>query len=131
MMFPCVRTASIGLALLAITFTGCDSKKMVKVHGKLLKNSQPMVVSEDTYVTISFVLEAPQEGAANSHSATFDQKTGTYSVELPAGKYRTMVVIALPSKKDGELNAPNKPVKSEQVHDLSKDQELDIEAPGK
>ena len=40
-----------------------------------------------------------------------------------------MFVIALPAKKEGKLNAPSPPVKSEKVYELTKDQELDIEVP--
>ena len=92
-----------------------------------------MIVSEDTYVTISFVLEPEpgQENNATSHSAKFEQSSGKYSVQLPAAKYRTMVVIALPSKKSSKLNSPSKPVKSEKIHELTSDQELDIEISSK
>ena len=124
------RSICVGVALLCFVCTGCGPK-VVKVNGKLLKNGEPMVVSEDTYVTLSFIPEtvAPNSETAKSHSAKFDQKTGTYSVELPPGKYRTMFVIALPAKKEGKLNAPSPPVKSEKVYELTKDQELDIEIP--
>ncbi|MSR53271.1 MAG: hypothetical protein EXS09_08260 [Gemmataceae bacterium] len=128
-MITCIRNASIGFALLAVLLSGCNSKKIIKVHGKLLKDGQAMVVSEDTYVTLSFVAEVTTGSAATSHSAKFDQKTGTYTADLPAGKYRTMVAIALPSKKPGVLNAPTKPSKSETIHELTKDQELDIQVP--
>ena len=68
-MTSCIRQASLGLAFLAVLFTGCNSKKVLKVHGKLLKNGQAMVVSEDTYVTLSFVVPA-----------------GTTSVDLEVGR---------------------------------------------
>jgi hypothetical protein len=119
--------------VLTIGCAGCDGKSPIVVTGKLLKNGQPMVVSEDTYVTLSFVLETsggnPNE--ARSHSAKFDQKTGTYRVELPPGNYRTMLAIALPGSKNGKLNMPGPPLKSEKVYELNKAQELDIEVPGK
>lgn len=130
-MISRVRGLTLGLAVAALACTGCGDK-VVKVTGKLLKNGQPMVVSEDTYVTLSFVPEGKEaaEGKASSHSAKFDPKTGTYTVALPPGKYRTMLVVALPPKKDGKLNAPRPPVKSDKVYDLTKDQPLDIEVPG-
>jgi len=123
------RCAGLGLALVALT--GCGDK-MVKVNGKLIKGGQPMVVSEDTYVTISFVPEAgsTDEAKARAYSAKFDQKTGSYTVELPAGKYRSLLVIALPTKVSGKLNMPAPPLKSD-VYDLTKDQTIDIEVPGK
>ena len=134
-----------GLAL-AVLFasTGCAEKR-VTVKGKLLKNGQPMVVSDETYVTISFVPEGAGEvsGTATASSAKFDQKTGTYTASLKPGKYRTMVVVALPAKTEAKkasgllkvsgppkVNAPGKPARSEKVYELTKDQELDIEVPG-
>jgi hypothetical protein len=131
-MISCLRRTSLGLALLSVAFVGC-SPSVVKVNGKLLKNGAPMVVSADTYVTLSFVSESKQaDGSdAKSYSAKFDQKTGTYTAEMPPGKYRTMLIVALPPKKEGQLNAPTPPVKSEKVYELTKNQELDIEVPGK
>ena len=130
-MIACIRSVSIGLALLAVLFTGCNSQKNVKVNGKILKDGQPMVVSEDTYVTLSFVAVVANQSEARSHSAKFDQKTGTYTVELPAGKYQTMFVMALPPKKAGEMSVPSTPFKPEAIHELTKDQQLDIEVPAK
>ena len=130
-MTPSLRRSALALALLAFGLAGC-SPSAVKVTGTLTKNGQPMVVSEDTYVTLSFVPEGKSEGQETSYSAKFDQKTGTYSVELPPGNYRTMLIVALPgSKKDGKLNAPTPPVKSDKVYQMTKDQQLDIEVPGK
>jgi hypothetical protein len=128
-MIPVLRRTSLGLAFLGLAFAGC-SQSVVKVKGKLLKNGAPMVVSEDTYVTLQFVPEKGGDNAA-AKNAKFDQKTGTYTVELPPGKYRTMIVVALPSKQPGKLSAPVPPVKSDKVYDLTKDQELDIDVPGK
>lgn len=130
-MLSSFRQMRLALPLFALILTGCGGDKVVKVHGKLLKNGSVMAVSEDTYVTLSFVAESKKadQSDAKSYSANFDQKTGTYTVELPAGNYKTMVVIALPPKKDGQLNAPSRPAKSDKVHELTKDQELDIEVP--
>jgi hypothetical protein len=83
-------------------------------------------------VTLSFIPELgdASKTEARSYSATFDQASGTYSVDLPPGKYRTMLVVALPPKKSGELNMVP-PYKPDKVYDLSKNQDLDIEVPGK
>jgi hypothetical protein len=130
------RRTGLGLAALALALTGC-APKAVKVNGRLLKGGQPMVVSEDTYVTLSFVPDGAGPRAASSHSARFDPKSGAYSVELPAGRYRTMLVVALPPKKEAKgkesraVNAPSRPVTSDKVYDLTADQVLDIEVPGK
>jgi len=124
------RRFCLALGVLSLAFAGC-SPSVVKVNGKVLKNGAPMVVSKDTYVTLQFVPESASEDKAGAKSATFNQETGTYTVELPPGKYRTTLVIALPAKKDGKLNAPTPPIKSDKVYDLTKSQELDIEVPGK
>jgi hypothetical protein len=129
-MFACSRRISLGVALLAFAITGCGPSK-VKISGKLLKSGQPMVVSEDTYVTLSFIPENKSaETGATSYSAKFDQKSGSYTVELPSGKYRTLLVIALPgqNKSKGKVNV-GPSVKSEQVHELTKSKQLDIEVP--
>jgi hypothetical protein len=114
----------------ALAVAGC-SPSVIKINGKLVRNGAPMVVSEDTYVTVSFLPEVkePDSLDAKSYSAKFDQKTGTYTVELPPGKYRTMVLVALPSKDESKVNMPTPPVKSQKVHELTRSQELDIEVP--
>src|SRR3954469_5240631 len=99
------RVSCLAMVALAVLFSGCTgSKAPVTITGKLIKNGQPMVVSADTYVTLSFVLETgggnPSE--AKAHSAKFDQKTGSYTVDLPPGNYRTMLAIALPGSKNGK-----------------------------
>ena len=131
-MHRSLRHAAILFATFAFALSGCSAGK-VKITGKIMKNGEPMVVSEDTYVTLQFLPEQPDQDdeKKSSYSAKFDQKSGSYTIELPAGKYRTMLVIALPSKKQGELNMPSPPIKSETVYDLSKSQELNIDAPGK
>jgi len=123
-------------ALLAVVLAGCGPRS-VKITGTLLKGGKPMVVPEDTYVTLSFIPESSKtnekEGdpKAKSYSAKFDQKTGTYSVELPAGRYRTKLIIALPSKSQEKVNAPTPPIDSLTTYDLKKSQTLDIEVPAK
>jgi hypothetical protein len=129
-MTGCLRRAALGLAVLALAPTGC-SPDTVRVRGKLIKDGNPMVVSKDTYVTLSFIPEKPPADGEKSYSAKFDQETGSYTVELPPGKYRTMLVIALPNKTPGKLNAPTPPIKSDKAYDLGKSQELNIEVPGK
>ncbi|HEX3149882.1 MAG TPA: hypothetical protein VHR66_17530 [Gemmataceae bacterium] len=126
------QLSTLGFAALMLIFAGCDSSKpSVKVSGKVMKNGQPMIVGEDTYVTISFVLETSgaNPNDAKSFSAKFDQKTGTYSVEVAPGNYRTTVVIAKPGSKDGKLSKPMGPYKSDKVYELTKGQDLDIEVP--
>ena len=101
-----LRGLFVGFALDALlACTGCG-EKVVTVKGKLLKGGQPLVVSEDTYVTISFVPEtaSEKEGGPSAQSARFDPKTGTYTVDLKPGKYRTMVIVALPTKEESKTS---------------------------
>lgn len=117
--------------LFAFSIASC-SPGTVKISGKILKDGQPMVVSEDTYVTLSFAPELSDQGddsKRSSYSAKFDQKSGTYTVELPAGKYRTTLIMAPPPKNKGEPSKPLPPIKSDKVYDLGKSQTLDIEVP--
>lgn len=116
---------------LLLVVVGCGPG-VVKINGKLLKNGSPMVVPETTYVTLSFIQDTGRPGNfdARTVSAKFDPKSGTYTAEMPPGRYHTMVVVALPAKKAGQLNAPSKPAKSEKAHELTKDQVLDIDVSG-
>ena len=134
MHFRCLR-AAVGSVFLALACSGCGGDKKVKITGKLLKDGHPMIVSMETYVTLSFipVFDAEDKAQASkvtSHSAKFDQTTGTYAIELPSGTYRTMLVISLPPdpKKPGQLG-PTRTIKSDKQHELKKIQELDIEVP--
>src|SRR5262245_60434819 len=108
-MSACIRWTFLGLGLLAFAIAGC-SPSQVKISGKILKDGQPMIVSENTYVTLSFVPELTNkddESKQSSYSAKFDHKSGSYTVELPAGKYKTTLIIVPPSKKQGELSKPS------------------------
>jgi len=132
-MGSCHRRTLLVPALFALLLAGCGTKE-VTITGTLLKEGKPMIVSQDTYVTLSFIPESGQGEKADqkvsSYSAKFDQKTGTYSVKLPPGKYRTKLVIALPPKTPGKLNMLP-PIDSAVTHDLTKNQTLDVEVPAK
>lgn len=120
----------IGVALLFVALSGCGSGA-VTVHGELRKGGTPMVVSDDTYVTLSFIAAGPVAGGDRSaYNAKFDQKSGTYTVELKPGSYRTKLVIAPPAPA-GKFSAPGRPIDSETTYDLKTNQKLDIDVPGK
>jgi hypothetical protein len=131
MTAPCRRIV-LGLALLAFLLPGCGGPKVVKVQGKLFKNKKPLTFSPTTYVTLSFIPAGPEvaKEQISSHSAKFDHKTGAYSVSLPPGTYRVMVVIAPPGapSAEGKLNAP-RPIKLDRRFEVTQDQDLDIEVP--
>jgi hypothetical protein len=125
------RRMCLALAVLSIAVAGCSPSK-IKVNGTITKNGAPLIVTEDTLVTLQFIPDLKGADAFNdakTYSAKFDQKSGAYSVEMPPGKYKTKFVMANPSKatKDGKLNAPSPPVQSDKVYELTKDQQLDIE----
>ena len=92
-----------------------------------------MVVSKDTYVTLLFNPEGvnPNAEGVRSHSAKFDQQAGTYTVDLPPGKYKIALTVVAPPKKAGEPGTPSPPFRPDTVYDLTRNQTLDIEVPGK
>ena len=126
-MHQCRWPACFAAGLLLLFLAGCGPKT-VTVTGRIMKGGEPMKVSEDTYVTLSFIPDPkPPDSQTSSYTAKFDQKSGTYRVQLPAGSYRTKLVIAYPAKP-GELNAP-RPIDSDKAYELKRDQELDVEVP--
>lgn len=127
-MLIAFRFVGFSLACLLLMVVGCSPSK-VKITGKLLKGGKPLIVSKETYVTLQFLPESvSSESSSNSYSATFDQQTGTFRLELPPGKYKTNFIMALPAK-DGQMSKPTPPVKSDKVYDLSKDQDITVEIP--
>jgi hypothetical protein len=127
-----IRWAPISAALAVLALSGC-SPSSVTIKGKIIKNGAPMTVSKDTMVTVKFDPQAKDEQAegVKSHSAKFNQETGTYSVDLPPGKYKVTVSVAMPPKTPGGPQAPTPPFKPDTVYDLTKSQDLDIEVPAK
>src|SRR5438128_1999530 len=91
--------------LTAAIAPGCGPK-IVKITGKLVRDGQTLQVSPDTYVTIMFRPEA--QGAERSYPAKFTHATGTYEVQLPAGKYNVSVSVLPPTQK-GQKNPPKPP----------------------
>jgi hypothetical protein len=87
-MLSCRWRTPFGLILLTFVFLGCGPK-VAKINGKILKGGKPLAVSPDTYVTLSFIPDTTDPSKATSYSAKFDHKSGTYSVTLPPGHYRT------------------------------------------
>lgn len=99
---------------------GCEVAK-VKVTGKLMKNGQPLKVRQDTLVTLIFSPDT--EKNEQTYPAKFNQETGGYEIELPAGKYRARYVIV--EKGQPPVSAP--PEATKEVHDLTHTKELNIE----
>jgi len=124
------RPVALGLALLAFGVAGC-SPSSVTVKGRVLKGGNPMVVPKETYVTLMFFPEVadPTAPGTSSRSAKFDQQTGTYTVDLPPGKYRISLTVAEPPKKAGNPYVPGAPFKPDKVYEFTKNQDLDIEMP--
>lgn len=116
------------LSCMLVSLFGCSSSK-VTITGKILKAGKPLVVSKNTYVTLQFLPESvASEAASQSYSASFDQATGTFRLELSPGKYKTNFIMALPAK-DGQMSKPTPPVKSDKVYDLTKSQDITVEIP--
>jgi hypothetical protein len=127
-MTTALRLAFLCFGLSLLVLSGCSPSK-VKINGKIIKGGTPLIVSKETYVTLQFVRDTQgNDSNSGSISATFDQQSGTYKIELPPGKYTTNFIMA-PPPKDGKPSMPGPPVKSKQAYDLTKDQELNIEIP--
>jgi hypothetical protein len=121
-----LRLAAVALACLmvAVMLPGCGSGK-VRVTGKVLKNGQPLKVSKDVLVTLTF---ADPDKKDQTYSAKFDYDTGTYQVEVPPGKYHATCIVA--EKGQPPLTAGKDAAKK--VYDLtSGNQQVDIEVGGK
>ncbi|MBM4098175.1 MAG: hypothetical protein ACKO9Z_10395 [Planctomycetota bacterium] len=122
------RTLALLLGGMAFWLAGCSESK-VNITGTIMKGGKPLVVSKETYVTLQFLPESvASEAQSNSYSASFDQSTGKFRLELSPGKYKTNFIMALPAK-DGQMSRPLPPVKSATPYDLTKSQELTIEVP--
>lgn len=122
------RTLALLLGGSVFWLAGCSESK-VNITGTIMKGGKPLVVSKETYVTLQFLPESvASEAQSNSYSATFDQATGKFRLELSPGKYKTNFIMALPAK-DGQMSRPSPPVKSATPYDLTKSQELTIEVP--
>jgi deoxyinosine 3'endonuclease (endonuclease V) len=114
------RLAVATVVLVLVAVPGCGVAK-TKVTGKLMKNGQPLKVSKDTYVTLTFAPDIENPG--QTYPAKFNQETGGYEIELPAGKYRARYVIM--EKGQPAVSAP--PEATKEVHDLTRSKELNIE----
>jgi hypothetical protein len=119
-----VAVATMVWLLVLATVPGCGVDK-VKVTGKLMKNGQPLKVSQDTYVTLTFSPDI--ENNDQTYPAKFNHETGGYEIELPAGKYRTRCLIV--EKGQPPFTAPPEVTKA--VHDLTGSKELNIEITAK
>lgn len=113
---------ALGVLLIFSVLPGCGVSK-VKIHGKLTKNGQPFNVSEETLVTLMFIADIDEQNQTQTYPARFKQETGTYEIEVPPGKYQTTYVIV--EKNQAPLTAPLEMRKK--THDLTRNQELDIE----
>jgi hypothetical protein len=121
-----LRLAAVTLAWMMVmaALPGCGVSK-VKITGKLMKNGQPYVVSKDTYVTLIFAPDT--EPKTQTYPAKFNQETGGYELELPAGSYRASYVIV--EKDQAPMIAP--PEFKQKTYDLKRSQELDFEISAK
>jgi hypothetical protein len=120
------RVAVLTLVWLMVlaALPGCQVAK-VKVTGKLMKKGQPLKVSQDTLVTLTFAPDI--ENSGQTYPAKFNQETGGYEIELPAGKYRARCLIV--EKGQPPFTAP--PEVTKEVHDLTGSKELNIEITAK
>ena len=111
-IFMLLQTRALLFAVVCalVSLSGCAQSK-VTITGKIIKGGKPLIVSKDTYVTLQFLPESvASESASQSYSASFDQETGTFRLDLSPGRYKTNFIMALPAK-GGQLSKPSTPVK--------------------
>jgi hypothetical protein len=120
----------IGWAALFL-IAGCGPSK-VKITGKILRNGAPVTYSEAEVekMTMPAGLRFITAQGGQSYPAKFVFADGTYSVELPAGKYRVNVFIPPKNFDPGKPGSMPPPVSGRdgegEVFDLSSSQVLDL-----
>ena len=110
------RSAALLLAwvVLAIPLVGCSASK-IKVHGKVTENGK-LFTDENTLISLTFVPD--ETPIQQTYPAKFTHATGTYEVEVPAGKYRVSVQVGIAMKR---------PPQASPVYEINAPKELDVE----
>jgi hypothetical protein len=107
--------------LLAVLLAGCGGIKKVTVRGKVTRGGEPLLVSPQTYVTITFAPVA--EKAGQTYPAKFTHADGSYAVTIPTGNYRAGLLIVPP-----EGQAPlSSPMDASKTYEIKKDQVIDLD----
>lgn len=117
-----MKRAFVCCFILLLTSTGCGGPSKAKIKGKLTKGGQPFVVNEKTQVTLTFAEDI--DNAKQTYPATFKPADGTFTVEMPTGKYRARLLVFDHDKK---APLPVSPNLSKQVYELTHNQELEID----
>jgi len=91
------RPFALGLVVVAgalLLLPGCGPRK-VKITGRLVnKSGVAQTFPVEQYVTLQFVPADLEGGQRRSYPAHIDNTTGTYDVEIIAGKYRVSLFVA-------------------------------------
>lgn len=94
----CVRFSSLGCLLACLLLTaGCggETGSEVKVSGNLTHNGQPLEMSDDAGVIMTFHELRNGQMGERTYAATVD-KSGAYEVLLEPGEYRVAVQLMDP-----------------------------------
>src|SRR4051812_23369475 len=82
------RAVTGGLAVVLCFGAGCDSRRLVTVTGKVVRNGQPIATSPTGYVQVTL---QPDVGADEQFTTRIGrcEKDGSFKIlEVPPGKYR-------------------------------------------
>lgn len=102
------------LVLLTLLLIGCGGSGEVEVSGKLTKGGEPLQVSENGDVQITFAQIDGGTQTGHQFLASPDD-SGQYSVNVAPGEYKVAVVQLDPypdnDKLEGKFNQENTPIK--------------------
>ncbi|WP_166829226.1 DUF3823 domain-containing protein [Thalassoroseus pseudoceratinae] len=101
------------LPLLPLFLIGCGGSGEVEVQGKLTSNGEPLQVSENGDVQVTFVQVEGGSQTGHQFLASPDD-SGQYSVTLPTGEYKVAVVQLDPypdtDKLEGQFSQDTTPI---------------------
>jgi hypothetical protein len=118
-----MKTTLVCSFFLLLVAPGCGGPSKAKIKGKLTKGGQPFVVNDKTQVSVTFA-EDIENPTKQTYSATFKPADGTFTVEVPTGKYRARLLVFDHEKK---VPLPVSANISKQVYELTHNQELEID----
>jgi hypothetical protein len=118
------RIVAIAVFIVASSLPGCGGPTKVKVQGRVTQGGQPLKVSRQTQVTITF---APAvEKAQQTYSAKFDRDLGVFTAVMPPGQYKAGILVT-EQGGDAPKVVARADVKESKTYDISSDQKIDLE----
>jgi len=94
---------------------------MVTVTGTLKRGGEPLLVSKDTYVTVTFAPAGDQPG--QTYPARFNHTDATFTVTVPPGKYRAALIIVPP----GGQPPLRSPMDASETYEIQQNRKIDLD----